>query len=111
CLGEFLREFSVFERKANLGGFEPKKWPKNVLMETRERSRKNSRSRDIVSNLDGQVDHLEKYMVGVKETLEVIEGRPNKLDSIKVQLMDYVVGALRSNWEAMRKTLNATMDD
>ncbi|MBA0608682.1 hypothetical protein Godav_020873 [Gossypium davidsonii] len=50
-------------------------------------------------------------MVGVKETLEVIEGRTNKLDSIKVQLMDYVVEALSSNWEEMRKTLNAAMDD
>ncbi|MBA0754245.1 hypothetical protein Gogos_020159 [Gossypium gossypioides] len=50
-------------------------------------------------------------MVGVKETLKVIEGCTKELDSIKVQLRDYVAEALSSNWEAMRKTLNAAMDD
>ncbi|MBA0683542.1 hypothetical protein Goari_025191 [Gossypium aridum] len=67
------------------------KYRQNVSMETRARKgRKRSRSRNIVLNLEGNVINLNESMGGVK---------------------DYMAKAFNSNWDAMRETLNATMDD
>ncbi|KAK5819633.1 hypothetical protein PVK06_024650 [Gossypium arboreum] len=65
----------------------------------------------MLSNLEGWVTNLEKSMGGVKETLEVIEGCTDELDSMREQLKDYVVKAISSNQDAMRETLNVAMDD
>ncbi|MBA0676880.1 hypothetical protein Goari_018327, partial [Gossypium aridum] len=52
-------------------------------METRGMTRKNSRSRNMLSSLEGQVTNLEESMGGVKETLEFIfKGQVDKAQSI-----------------------------
>ncbi|MBA0736840.1 hypothetical protein Gogos_010330 [Gossypium gossypioides] len=83
----------------------------NVPMETCGRFRKNNISIDMLSGLEGRVTNLEESMGGVKETLEVIEGHIDELDSMRVQLRDYVVEALSSNWDVMREILSTVMDD
>ncbi|MBA0777319.1 hypothetical protein Gotri_005358 [Gossypium trilobum] len=62
----------------------------NVPMESRVRSRKNSRSRDMLSALEGRVINLEESMGGVKGTLEVVEGCTDKLNSMREQHKDFV---------------------
>ncbi|MBA0763364.1 hypothetical protein Gotri_012810 [Gossypium trilobum] len=66
---------------------------------------------DMLSGLEGRVTNLEESMGGVKETLEVVEGHIDELDSMRVQLKDYVVEDLSSNWDVMREILNTIMDD
>lgn len=82
----------------------------NVSMETCGKTRKNSKSMDMLSALEGQVTNLEEFMGGVKETLEVVEGCIDELDSMREQLRDYVIKTLISNWVVMRETLNVAMD-
>lgn len=55
----------------------------NGTMKTCGRSRRNNRSRDMLSALEGQVINLEEFMVGVKETLKVVKGCTNELNSMK----------------------------
>ncbi|MBA0852173.1 hypothetical protein Goshw_002025 [Gossypium schwendimanii] len=83
----------------------------NVLMETRGRFRTKNISMDMLSGLEGRVTNLEESMGGVKETLEVVEGYIDELDSMRVQLRDYVVEALSSDWDVMREILNTVIDD
>lgn len=55
----------------------------NVPVETHGMDKKNSRSRDMMSTLKSQVVNLKESMGGVKETLEVVEGCNDELDSMK----------------------------
>ncbi|KAK5812472.1 hypothetical protein PVK06_027902 [Gossypium arboreum] len=80
-------------------------------METCGRSRKNRRSRDILSALEGRMINIEESMGGVKDTLKVLEGCTDKLDSMRIQFRDYVAKALSFSPDAMRETLNAAMDN
>ncbi|KAH1128662.1 hypothetical protein J1N35_000040 [Gossypium stocksii] len=58
----------------------------NVSMKIHGNARKNSRSRDMLSTLEGWVTNIKESIGGVKETLKVIEGCTNELDSLKEQL-------------------------
>lgn len=47
----------------------------------------------------------------MKETLKVVGGHTDELNSMKVQHKDYVPKALSSSRDAMRETPNGSMDD
>ncbi|MBA0836682.1 hypothetical protein Goarm_008877, partial [Gossypium armourianum] len=49
--------------------------------ETCGRSRKDSRSRDMLSALEGQMTSIEKFMDGMKEIFKIVEGCTIELDS------------------------------
>ncbi|KAH1106973.1 hypothetical protein J1N35_010741 [Gossypium stocksii] len=66
------------------------------LMETRGRSRKASRLRDMLSTLEGQVVNLEESIGDTRETLKEVEGRIDELDSMNEQLRDFVLESLNS---------------
>ncbi|MBA0779639.1 hypothetical protein Gotri_003868, partial [Gossypium trilobum] len=91
CLREILQEFSFFECKVDFGGFESKKFHKaaqfNVPMETRGRSRKNSRSMDILLTLEGLVVNLEESICAMRIILkEDVAELKGKLTIYKVAL-------------------------
>ncbi|KAH1030526.1 hypothetical protein J1N35_042700 [Gossypium stocksii] len=44
---------------------------------------KASRSKDMLSTLEGRVTNLEEFMSGMKENIKIVEGRTTKLDSRK----------------------------
>lgn len=83
----------------------------NVPMETHGRSRKNSRSRDMMSILEGRVTNLKESMGGVKETLKIVEGCTNELDSMRVQPKYCIVEALNANRDVLKEALNAAMGE
>ncbi|MBA0560852.1 hypothetical protein Golob_017728 [Gossypium lobatum] len=60
-------------------------------METCGSSKKNIRSKDMLSTLEGRVTNLEESMDGVKETLKVVEGCTDELDPMRMQLRDNMV--------------------
>ncbi|MBA0646228.1 hypothetical protein Goklo_014207 [Gossypium klotzschianum] len=66
------------------------------LIETRERSKKASQSRDMLSTLAVRVVNLEESMRDTRETLKEVEGCTDELDSMKVQLKDFVLESLGS---------------
>ncbi|MBA0826041.1 hypothetical protein Goarm_010934 [Gossypium armourianum] len=70
---------------------------------TRERVRKATRSRDMMSTLESRVVNLEEFVGYVRETLEVVEGRTDELDSMREQLREFVMESLGSNVEAILK--------
>ncbi|KAH1038738.1 hypothetical protein J1N35_040481 [Gossypium stocksii] len=83
----------------------------NVPMETCGKTRKNSRSRDMLLALEGQVTNLEESISGVKETLVVVKGCTDELNSMREKLEDYVMETLNSNRYAMQETINVTVDN
>ncbi|MBA0620195.1 hypothetical protein Godav_005956 [Gossypium davidsonii] len=79
-------------------------------METSKRSRKANRLRDRLSTLESLVVNLEKSMGDVRETLEVVKGHTNGLDSMKEQLREFVLESLDSSVDVMKGVLNSTTD-
>ncbi|KAK5812538.1 hypothetical protein PVK06_027973 [Gossypium arboreum] len=71
------------------------------LMETRGRSRKASRFRDMLSTLEGRVVNLEESMGDTRETLKEVEGRIDVLDSMKEQLRDFVLESFGSTLDKL----------
>ncbi|KAH1030858.1 hypothetical protein J1N35_043032 [Gossypium stocksii] len=65
----------------------------------------------MMSALEGQVTNLEESMYGVNETLKVVEGRTDELNSMRVQLRDYMAEALGANLDVLKEALNTTMVD
>ncbi|KAH1081822.1 hypothetical protein J1N35_021583 [Gossypium stocksii] len=79
-------------------------------METRGRSRKNIRSRDMLLALESRVVHVKESMGEVKETLEVVEIGTDELDPMKEHFKEYVVEALSSNMGTVEALLNIVME-
>lgn len=77
-------------------------------METRGRARKASRSREMLTALENRVVNLEESVGNVKETLELVEGRTDGLDSMEEQLRDFVLDSLGANREKITELLEST---
>ncbi|KAH1123452.1 hypothetical protein J1N35_006612 [Gossypium stocksii] len=50
-------------------------------------------------------------MGDVKETIKVVKGHIDKLESMRKQLRNYVMETLNFNRDTMRETLNGAMND
>ncbi|MFQ6667531.1 hypothetical protein Gotur_033514 [Gossypium turneri] len=118
ALEEFLKESSLLGVKADLGEFGTNGSPKAARiarrksepMETRGRARKASRSRDILTALENRVVNLEESIRNMKETLELVEGGTDGLDSMEEQLRDFVLDSLDTNREKMKELLESTAE-
>ncbi|KAK5819279.1 hypothetical protein PVK06_024256 [Gossypium arboreum] len=74
----------------------------NVPLETCGRARKASRSRDMLSALEGRVVKLEDFIGDLKESLEIVEGHIVELDLGTDELKEHVLVALNANVEEMQ---------
>ncbi|MBA0615352.1 hypothetical protein Godav_015502 [Gossypium davidsonii] len=77
-------------------------------METREKARKASRSRDMLTALENGVVNLEESVRNMKETLELVEGRMDGFDSMEEQLKGFVLDSLDANAEKMNELVEST---
>lgn len=80
-------------------------------METSGRAKKASRSKDMLSALDGRVAKLEGPIGDVKETLKEVDGRTRELELRHDQLKDQMVEALSENMDVMQGVLNTAMGE
>ncbi|MBA0645684.1 hypothetical protein Goklo_013747 [Gossypium klotzschianum] len=74
-------------------------------------SRKASRPRDMLSDLEGRVAKLEGSMGYVREDLEEVEGRTIELELRQDQIKGQVAEALNANVGAMQKVLNTAVGE
>ncbi|KAK8292025.1 hypothetical protein V6Z12_D06G095200 [Gossypium hirsutum] len=77
-------------------------------METCERARKVSRSRDMLTALGNRVVNLEESVGNMKETLELVEGCTDRFDSMEEKLRDFVLDSLDANAEKMNELVKST---
>ncbi|MBA0628055.1 hypothetical protein Godav_022838 [Gossypium davidsonii] len=70
-------------------------------METREMTRKTSRSRDMLLALEERVVNLKDSLGDVKETLKEVKRRIVELDLKEEQLKEVVLESLSSNMKEM----------
>ncbi|MFQ6664452.1 hypothetical protein Gotur_031559 [Gossypium turneri] len=117
-LEEFSKESSLLGVKADLGEFGTNRSPKAARIvrrksepiETRGRARKGSCSRDMLTALENRVVILEESIENMKETLELVEGHTDGLDSMKEQLRDFVLDSQDANGEKMKELLESTTE-
>ncbi|KAH1121625.1 hypothetical protein J1N35_004785 [Gossypium stocksii] len=60
--------------------------------------------------LERRVINLEESMGDMRDTIKVVEGHTDKLDSMKEKLREFVLESLYSNVEAMQRMFYSTMD-
>ncbi|MBA0728064.1 hypothetical protein Golax_000999 [Gossypium laxum] len=63
----------------------------------------------MLSALERRVVNLEESVRDMRETLELVEGRTNGLDSMEEQLKNFVLEPFDSNVKKMKGILNSTM--
>ncbi|MBA0580452.1 hypothetical protein Gorai_022668 [Gossypium raimondii] len=80
-------------------------------MKTSGRAKKASRSKDMLSALDGRVAKLEGPIGDVKETLKEVDGRTRELELRDNQLKDQMVEALSENMDVMQGVLNIAIGE
>ncbi|KAH1030915.1 hypothetical protein J1N35_043089 [Gossypium stocksii] len=64
----------------------------------------------MLLTLENRVINLEESVEDVKDTLKVVEGRIDELDSMREQLKEFVMESLSYNVKAMQGMLNSTAD-
>ncbi|KAH1121345.1 hypothetical protein J1N35_004505 [Gossypium stocksii] len=80
-------------------------------MQTHGRARKVSRSRDMLSALDGRVAKLVGPIGNVKETLKEVNRRTRELELRHDQLKDQMAEALSENMDMMQGVLNTVVGE
>ncbi|MBA0638272.1 hypothetical protein Godav_029987 [Gossypium davidsonii] len=82
----------------------------NAPIQTRGRSKKASRLRDMLIALINQVGNLEESIGNMKETLELVEGCTDGFDSMEEQLREFVLDSLGANAKKMNGLVKSTAE-